>query len=380
MFLNQRHSRFTDFKMSFVNLGWSPLHAEAFLAYSHQDLIPARVVLQHRHAYEVLSADGPFNAECTGRLLHFAASASSLPAVGDWVAIRPRLSTGGAAGVQERKADIHAVLPRQSCLSRRAAGDRDEEQVLAANVDTLFLVTGLDQNFNVRRIERYLAVARAGHVEPVILLNKADLHPEPHRVAEELRTLVPGLPVLLLTAREGAGVAELATWLRPGRTVVLLGSSGVGKSTLINQLLGEARQKTGEVSDAVNKGRHTTSHRELIPLASGAVVIDTPGLRELQFWDVDEGAVQDSFADISRLAQHCRFHDCGHQSEPGCAILAALEDGTLAEDRWASYSKLRREQAYAARRVDPVLARRERDRWKKIHQGMRQRERFEREF
>lgn len=363
--------------MSFEFLGWSSQLETAFHDYALQGLVPARIALQHRQAYEVLSPEGSFFAECTGRLLHFASSTADLPAVGDWVALRPRPTPEGGF---ERQADIHAVLPRRTQLSRRAAGDRSEEQVLAANVDTVFLVTGLDQNFNLRRIERYLAVARTGRVSPVLLLNKADLHPEPRRAQAEVQALAPDVPVLLLKAREGEGLAALQPWLRPGHTVALLGSSGVGKSTLINQVLGTERQAVGALSEAVNKGRHTTSHRELVPLPGGALIIDTPGLRELQFWDLDGAALEDSFADIAAFAGRCRFHDCSHQSEPGCAVLAALEAGELSVDRWASFTKLKREQAYAARRVDPVLARRERDRWKKIHQGMRQRERFEREF
>lgn len=186
------------------------------------------------------------------------------------------------------------------------------------------------------------------------------------------------MPVISLSAARGDGIDALADWLVPGRTVALLGSSGVGKSTLINRLLGTARQDIGALSTAVNKGRHTTTRRELIPLASGALVLDTPGMRELQFWDVDEAAVDETFGDVAALVARCRFHDCTHGGEPGCAVRTALEDGTLDEARWQSYAKLQREQAYAARRADPRLARQERDRWKKLLNGVKARERFER--
>lgn len=363
--------------MTLSSLGWNDFFAKAFPSPTPADLVPARVAQEHKHAYVLLSPTGEIAAECTGRLLHVAPTRAALPAVGDWVGVRLREPSVGGASAPSLIGDIHCVLPRKTKFSRRGAGDLDEEQVLAANVDTVFLVTGLDANFNLRRIERYVAVGQASGAQPVIVLTKADLHADPAGAAREVQALGSGVPVVALSAAQGDGLALLDPWLRPGTTVALLGSSGAGKSTLINRLLGYERQATGSLSQDMNRGRHTTTRRELIPLASGALVLDTPGLRELQLWDVDNDALDATFRDIAELAGRCRFHDCSHQREPGCAVRAALEAGTLDETRWASYTKLQREQAYAARRVDPELARAERDRWKKIHQGHRARNRLE---
>jgi ribosome biogenesis GTPase len=332
----------------------------------------------------LLTTQGEIAATCTGRLLHSSTNRGDLPAVGDWVAVR--LRTGEARG------DIHAVLPRRTKFSRRAPGDPPIEQILAANLDTVLLVTGLDQNFNLRRIERYLAVARESGAQPVVVLNKADLHPDPAAARTAVAAIAGDVPVVVLSALASApsslGLAStpgggetldaawpvpvaLAPWLRPGRTLALLGSSGVGKSTLINRLLGTERQPTHALSAAVGKGRHTTARRELILAPSGALVIDTPGLRELQLWDVAADALDDTFADVVALAAHCRFHDCAHEGEPGCAVQAALATGALAPARWASFEKLRREQAYAARRADPRLDRENKAFWKKIHRAQR---------
>ncbi|PTX97918.1 ribosome small subunit-dependent GTPase A [Opitutus sp. ER46] len=360
--------------MTLSSLGWDDFFANAFQPYSSNGLVPARVACEHKHAYDLLGADGELAGVCTGRLLHLAAESAELPAVGDWVAVCPR-PTPGPDGVPT--ADIHFVLPRRTCFSRAAAGAPGREQVLAANIDTVFLVMGLDANFNLRRIERYLAVARAGGAEPVVVLTKADLHPAPAEAAAEVRSIVRTVPVVTLSAVENAGLDGLSPWLLPGATIALLGSSGVGKSTLINRLLDEEVLATGAISTAVNKGRHTTTRREMLPLPGGALVIDTPGLRELQLWDVSEDTLAESFDDVAAVIAQCRFHDCTHGGEPGCAVVAALESGELDETRWASYQKLRREQAYAARRADPQLAREHRDRWKKIYKDHRQRTRLE---
>lgn len=350
--------------MSLSALGWTPALAATFAPHHAAGLFPARVALQHKHAYELLSDVDDLTAECTGKLLH-AASPADLPAVGDWVAIRPRPG--------ENHADIHAVLPRRTTFSRRAAGSAAIEQIVATNVDTVFLVTALDQNFNLRRIERYLAVASQSGAQPVVLLNKADVHADPAAAVAEVTAIAGRAPVLALSAVAGGhtALAVLSPWLIPGQTLAFLGSSGVGKSTLINVLLGDARQRTAPISDSVNKGRHTTTHRELIVAPGGFLLLDTPGMRELQLWDTPAAALDATFADVADLARRCRFPDCSHRAEPGCAIQAALADGALDYERWQSFQKLQREQAYAARRSDPRLARETKATWKKIHRDHR---------
>jgi ribosome biogenesis GTPase / thiamine phosphate phosphatase len=355
--------------MSLSSLGWNDFFATSFQPYSSAGLVPARIALEHKHAFLLLSAHGELTAECTGKLLHLAANRSELPAVGDWVAARLRPG--------EARADIHAVLPRRSKFSRSAAGDAATEQIVATNVDTVLLVTALDQNFNLRRIERYLAVAWESGAQPVVVLNKADLHPDPAAARASVEAVAPGTPVIALSAARDEAVDALAPWLAPGCTLALLGSSGVGKSTLINRLLGTNRQLTGATSDAVGKGRHTTTHRELILAPSGALLIDTPGMRELQLWEIDDAALDTAFSDIAALAARCRYRDCSHSTEPGCAIRAALQDDSLPSDRWESYGKLQREQAYAARKNDPQLARATRQHWKRINRQHRASQRMQ---
>lgn len=352
--------------MSLSSLGWDDFFSNHFQLHAHSDLVPARVAIGHKHACTLHSEQGELAGECTGRLLHQTLRSSELPAVGDWVAVRIRPG--------EARADIHAVLPRRTRFSRRDPGDATREQVIACNIDVAFLVTALDGNYNLRRIERYLTVARDSGVQPVVILNKADLHPDRSAVAAEVAALAAGAPVVALSAAHDSDpTALLSAWLVPGRTVAVLGSSGAGKSTLINRLLGGGRQATAEVSHAHGKGRHTTTRRELLLAPCGAIVIDTPGLRELQSWDLEADALDETFADVAALAARCRFRNCSHRSEPGCGVQAALDDGSLAASRWQSFQKLQREQAYAARKADPRLARDNRTAWRRITKGLRAR-------
>jgi len=357
-----------------ATLGWDPGWAAAFLPFDAAGLRPARVVAAHRDAWVLAHPHGDGDAVISGRLRHEAAGPGDLPAVGDWVAVTGAHAADTTAGPNV----IQAVLPRRTVFVRNAGEERRSgarlaaEQVLAANVDVAFVVAGLDGDFNLRRLERYLAVAWSGGAVPVIVLNKADVATdvEGFRVAAE--AVAPGVEVLAVSALTGAGIEELAAaHLGPGRTAVVLGSSGVGKSTLVNALLGTERQRTGAVREDDSRGRHTTTHRELVRLPGGALLIDTPGIRSLGVGGASEG-IEPAFADIAELALGCRFSDCRHDGEPSCAVAAALADGRLSAERLASHRKLVREAAHVARANDPLLRAEERRKWKAIHVSVNQ--------
>jgi ribosome biogenesis GTPase len=343
-------------------LGWSEELSEAFAPFAAAGLVPGRVVAGLTRLLRVGTDDGETLAEASGGLRHDARGAGDLPGVGDWVALRPR-----AAG---HRAVIQAVLPRRTAFLRRAAGDRAVAQVLAANVDTVFLVMGLDGDYSPRRIERALVLAWESGAEPVVLLNKADVCDDPAGRRADIEAVAPGVSVRVIAAKPGEGLEALSPWLVPGQTVALLGSSGVGKSTLVNRLLGRERQRTREVQETDQRGRHTTTHRELILLPGGALLLDTPGLREIQLWS-DGGGFETAFRDVLGRAPTCRFRDCAHLHEPGCAVRAAVEAGELGASRLESYHRLRAELRALDVREDPLKRREERGRWKAIHKSLR---------
>ena len=324
-------------------LGWTPQLAAAFDEHRGPDVVPGRVGLEHTHIYRVLTADGDVLARVSGRLRHRAAARTDFPAVGDWVAVEAAPHGGDAR--------IRAVLPRLSRFSRRAAGDRTEEQVVAANIDTVFLVGGLDGDFNLRRLERYLVVASESGAAPVIVLNKADLAEDAAARADEVRSLAPAVPVYAVSCHTPESLAPLHDHLGFGRTGALLGSSGVGKSTIVNRLIGQELLRTRDVREDDSRGRHTSTARQLVELPDRrGLLIDTPGMRELQLWE--QGGLSDTFTDIEALASGCRFRDCRHLGEPGCAVVAAVDAGALPDVRLASFRKLAAEQEHTERQQD----------------------------
>ncbi len=349
--------------MNLASFGYTEALAKHFASCAESNMIPGRIALEHKHMYRIFTEQGELLGEISGKMRHQATSREDYPAVGDWVVITPR--------AEEKKATIHAILPRTSKFSRKVAGSTTEEQIVAVNVDTVFLVNALNNDYNLRRLERYLILAWESGANPVIVLSKADLCDDVAGRLAEVESIAMGVPVHVISTEQDEGIDSLTPYIQPGRTVALLGSSGVGKSTLINRIRGEEKQRVNDVRAGDDRGKHTTTHRELICLPQGGIVIDTPGMRELQMWEADEG-FRDAFEDIEELAERCQFSDCRHLKEPGCAVNEALGEGSLDHERYANYQKLQRELAYLARKEDARARLAEKDRWKKINQALRQ--------
>ena len=337
-------------------LGWDTSFAGQFEQEAEAGQVPARVAVAHRDEFVVFAATGEARARLAGRLRHTGDDV----AVGDWV----------AAWLPAGEGRIEVVLPRRTALVRRAAGTRERPQVLAATVDVVFVVAGLDGDFNPRRVERTLVLVAESGARAVVLLNKADACAEVEERRREMERAAPGVTVHVVSALHGQGTEALRSEIGRADTVALIGSSGAGKSTLANRLLGAERQATGAVRADDSRGRHTTTRRELIVLPGGGVLVDTPGLRELQLW-ATTGAADQAFVDIDALAPACRFADCRHQREPGCAVQRAAQEGTLDAARLASYHKLQAELRYEGRRHDAEARSREERRWRTIHKAAR---------
>jgi ribosome biogenesis GTPase len=348
--------------MSLVRWGWNSFFEAQWHEENRGTCVAARVIQQQRGAWRIVGESGQCWAEASGRLRLAGAQGGDWPAGGDWVAAEP--------AVEGSRALIQSVLPRRSCFVRKEAGKKVGQQVLAANVDVALLVCALDGDFSTRRLERYLAQCWESGARPVIILNKADLCDEAREQAGEVERLALGAQVLVVSAKTGTGIEEIEKLLTPGMTFVLLGSSGAGKSTLVNRLLGESLQETQPVREGDSKGRHTTTAREMFALRSGALLMDTPGMRELQLWDAAEGVSQ-TFADIEVLATRCRFGNCGHETEPGCAVLAAVEAGTLDAQRLENRRKLLREEEFLRRKIDASAQAQYKERNKVLHRGVK---------
>jgi ribosome biogenesis GTPase len=343
-----------------AQLGWTPALEEQFAPHAADGLEPARVAVEHRDAYILYTARGERQAELSGRLRHAVAERGELPAVGDWV-----------AATATDPALVQAVLPRKTKFSRMAATDNRQtiEQVVAANVDVVFLTVGLDGDLNVRRLERYLTLAWESGASPVVVLTKLDLCDDVGAALVEVEAVTVGVPVHTVSNVTGEGVEELAPYLSEGRTVAALGSSGVGKSSLVNRIAGEELMATGDVR-ADGRGRHTTTNRQLLVLPGGGLFLDTPGMRELRLWESDEGLAS-TFDDVAAAEANCRFTDCSHEREPDCGVQAALADGSLALERYESWRKLQNELRHLALKQDARLRSEARKEWRRFARSQR---------
>lgn len=352
-----------------TTLGWDNFFESNFQPYAANGFTSGRVALEHKNLYRVYTECGEVLGELSGKLRHEALDRADLPVVGDWVVIQP--------WPENDKATIHGVLPRKNMFTRKTAGLRTEKQIVGSNIDTVFLVTSLNQDFNPRRIERYLIVAWESGARPVIILSKSDLCDEIEERTRQMKAVASEVPIHAISVTGREGLDELGPYLKDGKTVALLGSSGVGKSTLINHLLGHEHLRVQETREHDGRGMHTTTYRELIVLPQGGLVLDTPGMRELQLWNVENG-LDIAFADIETVASQCHFSDCRHQDEPECAIREALADGEIDTARYQSYEKLQKELSYLTRKQDVRSAMIEKKRWKKLTRVASQRAQMKR--
>jgi ribosome biogenesis GTPase len=352
-----------------TTFGWSKFFEDNFKSYAGNDYTCGRVALEHKTFFRVYTEYGEVLAEISGKLRHEAVNRRDLPVVGDWVVIRSRPERG--------RVTIHAVLPRRTSFARKIAGSRTEQQIVGANIDTIFLLTSLNHDFSLRRIERYLIMAWESSANPIIILSKSDLCDRVADAIDEVQAVARGVPIYAISVVTGCGLQDIAQYFQRGHTVALLGSSGVGKSTLINHFAGVDHLKVQTVRESDDRGRHTTTHRELVLLPAGGIVLDTPGMRELQLWDNAE-SLQLVFDDIEALAERCFFSDCRHQDEPRCVVREALVAGTIDTERYQSYEKLQKEIKYLARRQDKLSEILEKKKWKKLSRLATERARLKR--
>ena len=349
--------------MNLFKFGYNSFFESHFREYSGDGYVPGRVAVQNKSNYVVYSEHGELTAEISGKFMFDADAKEDYPAVGDWVVMRPLLD--------EQKGIIDAVLPRRTAFSRKEAGGKTEKQVLASNIDIVFIMTSLNHDFNLRRVERYLVLANESEINPVIVLSKSDLCEDVQDKVNEVKGVAKSVSVHAISSVMHEGIDLLKPYFTEGSTIAVLGSSGVGKSTFINVLLGSDELKTTEVSAYKDKGHHATTRRELILIPGGGLIIDTPGMRELQLWE-GEGGLENLFDDIEELASQCKFSDCMHKSEPGCAIRRAIKKGDLDEDRYKSYLKMAREIKYFEFRKDHLTSIQEKKKWKKINKMAKQ--------